>query len=276
MDGPRSESLKAWFESYVDSFRGNAATLQPLACGNPRRVFREPLLQIKYDHCHRVSTEALGIATELNWGEAETLMAGVVGLFHDVGRFSQFTEFNTFRDSDSVDHGNRSVEDLCRLGILDGCSGEDRQIILDSIKNHNKMSISDDLSGESLKFAKLVRDADKLDIFYVLSDAIKTRKIREFPEIVLNLPEQGSPSEKILKDLEARRLSSYTHAKSVVDLALIQLSWLYELNYKPTYRRIHDRNVINDILESVPDSVHVQKSSEILRKFLVEKCGEPM
>ena len=37
-------------------------------------------------------------------------LARLAALFHDVSRFKQYREFQTFRDADSFDHGEMSAE----------------------------------------------------------------------------------------------------------------------------------------------------------------------
>jgi len=42
-------------------------------------------------------------------------------------------------------------------------------MILDAIKYHNKIKIPNNIDDKTMLFSKIVRDADKLDIFYLFS-----------------------------------------------------------------------------------------------------------
>jgi len=84
--------LHTWFESYVNRFRDSNDIL-PAA------------IELKYFHSLRVAEKARIIAEGLGLSAAEISMAQGCGLVHDVGRFTQFVNYGSFRDANTVDHG---------------------------------------------------------------------------------------------------------------------------------------------------------------------------
>ena len=119
----------------------------------------------KYHHTYRVLEYAKEIAKSLNLDEKEYNRACVCALFHDLGRFPQIRDYDTFVDSESIDHGDKSYEILKENNYND-------DIVLKAVKYHNKKYVPkfDELTD---MHCKLVRDADKVDIMlYFLNEPI--------------------------------------------------------------------------------------------------------
>ena len=106
------------------------------------------------------------IAEHLNLSNEEIQVATLIGLLHDIGRFEQFTRYATFRDRESVDHGDLGVEILKKDSYIKEYIDNEKYIdtIYLAVKNHNKYSIQLNLAERNLLFSKMIRDADKLDI----------------------------------------------------------------------------------------------------------------
>lgn len=91
-------------------------------------------------------------------------IARTIALFHDIGRFEQFIKYQTYNDAISENHAELSVKVLETEKILDMLSVWEKDLIVKVIKYNNKHKIPLDESDRCLMFAKLVRDADKIDI----------------------------------------------------------------------------------------------------------------
>jgi len=90
MTNEGQDTLRRWFERYIGLFRD-------------REGFLHPMLELKLCHSLRVAKNAGFIAAALNFPEAEKLLAEDLGLVHDVGRFTQFAQYGSFRDADTMD-----------------------------------------------------------------------------------------------------------------------------------------------------------------------------
>ena len=110
------------------------------------------------------------LAIKKNFSEEDQKLAELIGLLHDIGRFEQVRIYNTFVDKISVNHGEMGVKVLFEDGLIEKFveTREYDNIIKTAILNHNKGIIDSDVSGKELEFCKIIRDADKTDICYIL------------------------------------------------------------------------------------------------------------
>ena len=98
-------------------------------------------------------------------------LALLCALFHDIGRFEQLKQYDTFLDHKSVDHAALSCQVLKENQILAALPAPDQEMILTAIANHNRLEIDENsVSGqEGMTLCRLLRDADKCDIFRVFA-----------------------------------------------------------------------------------------------------------
>lgn len=255
MDRQEFSRLRQRFNNYVDSFRDVDAKLHPM-------------MELKLQHSLRVADEARGIASDLGWAESEVILAEAVGLFHDVGRFLQYQKYQTYYDPKSVNHGCLGFQILTDSDWLNTVTGAEKTIVLESVRLHNVHSLPADLPAELKKFVDLVRDADKLDIYHVVNSAFDKQDLKENPGIMWNMPRDFSPDSIILKDLRARRQASYLDVKSQADFCLLQLCWIYDLNYQPALRRIHERNIVDRLAGRLPENDLLAQAISELKDFV--------
>ena len=129
-------------------------------------------IKLKIDHIKRVAKMSKKIAQELNLNDEQIKLSEIIGLFHDIGRFRQAQLYDTFNDRMSVNHAELSVEVLFDENVINNFNIEKKyeNIIRLAVLNHNKNKIDDNLNNEELLFAKIIRDADKLDIYYTICE----------------------------------------------------------------------------------------------------------
>lgn len=148
---------KKEFEKYISNYD----------CNNSK-------ISLKIEHIERVVNNCRKIAKDLNLSDEEIKLAELIGLFHDLGRFEQIRIANTFSDRDSgINHAEYGIKILFEDKLIKNFI-EDSQydgIIKAAVLNHNKANIEDGLSEQELLFSKIIRDADKLDIFYEMNVA---------------------------------------------------------------------------------------------------------
>ena len=63
-------------------------------------------------HSIRVMELSKEIATKLEMSQEDIDIATLIGLLHDIARFEQYTQFQTFRDLESFDHGDYAIKIL--------------------------------------------------------------------------------------------------------------------------------------------------------------------
>lgn len=127
-------------------------------------------VKLKIEHIERVSQLARNMAEKLKLSEEDIALAELIGLLHDIGRFEQIRIYHTFIDKKSINHGELGAKVLFEEGLIRKFIETDEfdEIIRLSIINHNRDDIEEDLTERQLLHAKLIRDADRTDIFYIL------------------------------------------------------------------------------------------------------------
>lgn len=133
------------------------------------------MIRHKVDHTLRVAGNCERIARSLELDEERVSFAWFLGLLHDIGRFEQVRRYGTFVDSVSVDHAEFGADLLFREGLIGSfCGGnlpeEWKALLETAIRQHNKLTLPDGLDGQTRCFCDLIRDADKVDIFRVVTE----------------------------------------------------------------------------------------------------------
>ena len=86
------------------------------------------------------------IAQGLRLTLEEIDIATLIGLLHDIARFEQYTQYHTFKDAQSIDHGDLGVEILNKdIRKYIETDKYDETIKL-AVKNHNKYKIQEGLT----------------------------------------------------------------------------------------------------------------------------------
>jgi hypothetical protein len=230
--------LNQRFRDFTDGYRVNGAL--------------HPLHQLKLEHTVRVAADARAIAAGMNWTQEEVCLAEAVGLFHDIARFPQFQRYHSFSDYETVDHGDLGVQTLEKEGLLEGVDAEPRSLILHSVKYHNKKDLPRVLTAHEEKHLRLIRDADRLDIFFVCWDSIRTGDVHNHPEIMLGTDFNGPPTDSVLDQFERGEAIDYRGMKSMADRFVLQLSWIHDLSYDSTKRLVRDRRILEKFIGILP------------------------
>lgn len=233
------DGIRQWFQSYVQSYASPTGKLPPL-------------LRLKLEHSERVAHDSRSLAEEMAWDAADVNVAEAVGWLHDVGRFSQFAEFGTFSDRLSVDHGHRGWEVLQASSVLESLDGKDQEATLTSVRYHNARTIPPRVGSRDHAYLALIRDADKLDIFRIVHAAVERDGFQELPDMLPQVQLDAAITPILLEELEGRRCGSLEHVRSLADFLLMQLSWVYDINYSSTFRRIVQRGIVRDIARELP------------------------
>ena len=119
-------------------------------------------------HSLRVMKISSQIAINLKLNKEQIQIATLIGLLHDIGRFKQYTEIGLGDNLEGFDHGDYGAKVLFEDNMIRKFIEKSKydEIIKKAIINHNKFSIEKGLTEEEQIFAKIIRDADKIDILY--------------------------------------------------------------------------------------------------------------
>ena len=200
-------------------------------------------IKLKIDHIKRVAKNSKIIAENLNLTENQINLAIAIGFFHDLGRFEQVRIANTFSDKESkIDHGVKSCEVLFNNNFIREFIEDNKydEIIKKSILNHNKISIKANLSSEEELFSKIIRDADKLDIFYTISkDEYSMESIFWYKNF-----DDEKISDKILKTLQNNSPVNYSDIQNNADVIAIFYGYIYDLYFPITKKILYENKYL--------------------------------
>ena len=183
-----------------------------------------PMMALKLQHTDMVVANAKAII-EGEGMDAETAeVCEIAALLHDTGRYEQLRRYNTFRDSDSIDHAVFSHDIVSEKGWLDG--HPHKKAILDAVLFHNRRDVPDGLEPLSSTAAHCTRDADKLDIFRVLEARVETTDWRKDNTAFWNLPVIAAPNPEVVSAIREGRAVDYQNIKTLADFVLIQVAWI--------------------------------------------------
>ena len=254
--------FKAWFADYVAAYY----TDDPV---------RNRTIRLKQEHTERVCKEIIMLGHALNLSKEEMLLAEAMALFHDLGRFEQYAVFGTFKDSISENHAELGLKELARHKVLSICSGSDVAILTRAIRYHNVRAVPDIEDDRCLFFTRLLRDADKLDIWRVFIDYYKRQDKEPNPVIVCDLPDKPTFTPKILNALRLKKIVDLKDMATLNDFKLLQISWVFDLNFGPTFRAVSERQYIQTIAATLPQTKEIARTVPIVEAYLKERKAGP-
>lgn len=217
----------------------------------------------KFHHSFRVMEFAREIAESLHLSEEDVSLATIIGLLHDIGRFEQWAKYETYVDSKSIDHGDLGSDILKTNDFINQFveAEEEKKIILIAIRNHNKYKIEDDLTERELLMAKIIRDADKLDI------------MKEQGKITKNIT---FIKPELLEVFDQKELCNNQLVESEIDHVFRLLSFIYDLNFKYSCEYLLNNNIIQNKIHLVSCYYEDEKLLKDLENkivtYLKERC----
>ena len=216
----------------------------------------------KYYHSYRVMDLCMLLAKYNNFSEENTLIAMLVGLLHDYGRFEQWTKYKTYKDSISIDHADLAVLKLFDNNeIKNYClQKEYYDEIYDAIKYHNKYEIPSNLSDHNTLLCKVIRDADKLDIFYLIS------MYKDLLE-----EDDNSISEKVKTDFFNNKAINLSDLNNKSDAVILKLGMVFDLNFKYSFEHLKNTKVIDKIFDNIINKDKFKIYFEYINKYIDER-----
>jgi hypothetical protein len=253
--------FKRWFTDYVESFY------------SPNKEDQKNIF-LKEKHTFEVCKNMMQISGELRLSNKDLMLSEVIALFHDIGRFPQYAKYKTFRDRKSINHGFLGAQTLIEKNILQDLSDKEQELIIKAVRFHNAFSIPKVEGEDTIFFIKLIKDADKLDIWRVFLEYYDAPEEERASAVGLGLQDITGYSEEILLGILRGQMVSLSQLKSLNDFKLMQLSWIYDLHYKPSFRLLTERAYIDKIICHLPEDEGIQKASAVLKKYVIERLKD--
>lgn len=241
---------------------------------------QEEMIRLKIHHTERVVANAREVMQREGFSPELREIGEVAAWLHDVGRFPQLMRYHTFSDRNSVNHALLSCAEILQQGWLDDETPAVRDLILKAVEYHNFRDLPPNLTADETAIVQLVRDADKLDIFTVLEEAIATNYLATHPEVYWGLPFTGPLSQRVIAAIEQGCSVDYGDIQSFADFVLIQVAWCNGgLHFPASCALTLERNCLairQDYLCSIlPECEHanVMKCCAIAKAALIRKAN---
>lgn len=207
-------------------------------------------INLKYFHTFRVVDASIYIAEDLKLSDEDIELAKIIALLHDIGRFEQAKIYDNFADSETIDHAEYGANILFEDGMIRQFIQTDiyDSIIEKAIRNHNKYMIQDGLSEKELLHAKIIRDADKLDIFKVI--ATRDFKIID-PNLDKEKMEYDVVSDKIYTVFMDKKSILRKERETLLDIWVFYIAFIFDLNFNSGLKYVKENDYINRLVDRI-------------------------
>ncbi len=249
------KDINYWFADYVQTFKHGDKELQQN-------------IVLKEEHTKRVCKEIVNIGKQLGLNDDELRLAKIIAILHDVGRFVQYTRYKTFVDRQSEDHAELGIKILKKYGVLNRFDKSTKKLIIRTIRYHNRAALPQNETGLCLFYTKLLRDADKLDIWKVVTDYYSQKSGKRNTAIELDLPDTFGFSDEVYQDLINRRIVDIKHVKNLNDFKLLQIGWIFDINFEPTLHSIRSRHYLEMIRDVLPETDKIQEIFDVTQRHI--------
>ena len=229
-------------------------------------------IDIKEKHTGYVTANCVELARWLRLDEHDVELAEIIGLFHDVGRFRQYSIYKTFNDADSEDHADLGLTVIDELNFFERLSSADNAIVHFAIGQHNKKNIAPTDDQRKILFAKIIRDADKLDIYRVLEPFLAQENAHKMPRFIKG-KERADISPDFVENFVAGNQADYRQIRTNGDRKIVRLMWVYDINFAWTMRKIVERGYIEKIIAALPIDDAVERGIRRLREHVEKICA---
>lgn len=232
--------------------------------------FQYGKIDLKIRHTYGVVKASEYVTNKLNLNKEDVELAKLIALLHDIGRFEQIRQSDSFIDNKDMDHAILGNDILFKDNFIREFI-EDTQydnIISKAILNHNRLYIEDGLTERELLHAKIIRDADKTDNFRVKAE-------EDFENIIDNsnkdILENDIISENIFNDFMDSKIIVREDRKTYMDFWVSYIAFIFDYNYKFGLEYIKEMNYINIIVDRLDyKNADTRQKMELIRKHALE------
>ena len=222
-----------------------------------------PEISYKYYHSYRVMDNMIILAKNMNFSYDDINLAKCIGLLHDIGRFEQFAKYHNF-DDNLFDHGYYGVKIIKETNILPtfNIKEADYDVIYKAIENHNKYQIDNSLNKRELLFAKMIRDADKLDILYSLNNSEIKSVIFEDDSII-----RDKTKNAFFKNKPIRTNGTFTINENIVTM----FAFIYDINFNLSLDIVKHKNYYQKIYNRLKDKKKFKIYIDHINQYINER-----
>jgi len=231
--------IRTWYDSYVSEFSSE-----------------DPEIQINIDlikeHAYRVVENVKELTLSINLEESNLFLLETAALLHDVGRFEQLVQNGTYTDSDDLNHIQIGLDVIEQHDVLKALEEDEMKLVVECVKMHD-LSVLPKISDErSLVLIHLLRDADRIDVLRIVSDYYTHKKLHPNRHLDMELKDMPAIAKKVCTAILVERVAKREDVVTVNDLKLMQMSWIFDMKYKRSFKIVSEKSYIKAIFETLP------------------------
>ncbi len=227
----------------------------------------DPKIALKIAHTYRVADNCEKIAKSIGLTSEQVEFAWLSGMLHDIGRFEQVKRYNTFIDHQSVDHAEFGADLLFGkenliAGYVDDRSMDDAMETV--IRQHNKYRIADEVTGDTLVFCKILRDADKVDILRV--------NVETPMEEIYNVSEEelhsSGVSEIVMEQVREHHAIMRDLMKTPAEHLIGHIALCFELEYPKSWELAREQGYLDKMFGFATVNESTKRALDEIKKEL--------
>ena len=193
---------------------------------------KDTLIKMKYRHSYRVAELARKLALELYYTTEQVLLAELIGLLHDIGRFEQIKKTSSFLD-EKFDHASYGVDYLFEQGHI-------RDFITDT------------------KYDEMIRQA----ILYHNYEQMAFSFAQTF---------DGNVSSKVRKDFLEEKPIRFEDVQTKADTVIYYFGYLFDLYYEESFDLLFEEDSFNLYLSCIEVPKEAEESFKEYKKICLDK-----
>ncbi len=255
----------AIFKNYARSF-----------CDVASLSSHKDMLELKIEHTEHVVQHMQLLVQEKSLA-ANAKACLLAALYHDIGRFEQFSRYKTFKDALSVNHATLGAKILYKQGFLKDEDYITQKYVLYAVATHNRYALPKNMDKNIWLITTAVRDADKLDILRIMADHFTKPEKGQSAVTFYAKDEPTSWSNKIVQDLMQNRLASYDDIVYINDFKLLLGSWVHDIYFTSTKKALmtstYLEKILQDLPHNFPNDEPVQLAKAHIFKLLKNSCA---
>ena len=203
----------------------------------------------KVKHTYQVVNNAKYICEDMQLSNEDKDLAMVIALLHDIGRFDQAKQMNTFReDITNYDHATLGVKLLFEQNEIRNFIETSKydEIIKKAVENHSKYILDEiNMTDKELLHSKIIRDADKIDSFR----AKTTDDIYTMANITEKNIEESKITDKVYNDFLNEKTILSKDRKTGIDIWVSYIAFVFGIYFNSSLKLIKEKDYINQLFD---------------------------
>ena len=233
--------IRTWYDAYISEFSSEDS---------------EILININLikEHASRVEENMMELATTIDLEESDLFLLKISAFMHDIGRLEQLVKYGTYVDDEESNHIQIGLNVIEEHEVLSVLNEREQQLIVDCVKNYDVNKLPHIEDDQFLTLIYLLRDADRIDVLRVVSEYYTHKKTHPNGRLDMDLKDTPGISKKIYKAIMNDKVANRDDAQNLNDLKLSQMSWIFDMNNKKSFKMISEGGYVKSIFETLPKS----------------------